>query len=80
VGSKANVTMCVYGLTEANAEQVLGAALILLDNALGEHDSVVKIADLDNRPLSTQPIRSASFFPLSDLPAYIDNLSNTGTT
>jgi hypothetical protein len=79
VGSKANVTMCVNGLTEANAEQVLGAALILLDNALGEHDSIVRIADLSNRPLSTNPVRSATFFPLSDLPAYIDRLGNNGS-
>lgn len=73
-GAKARVTLLVLGLNVESAEQLLGAALILLDNAVGEHDSVAKISELNNGPLPTKPVRSPTFFPLSELPDYLDNL------
>ena len=73
-GAQARVTLLVRGLTVQSAEKLLGAALVLLDNAVGEHDSVAKISELDNGPLPKKPVRSATFFPLSELPAYLDNL------
>jgi len=73
-GAQARVTLLVRGLTVDLAEQLLGAALILLDNAVGEHDSVAKISELNNGPLPSKPERSPTFFPLSELPAYLDSL------
>jgi hypothetical protein len=73
-GACARVTLLVRGLTLDSAETLLGAALVLLDNAVGEHDSVVKISELNNGPLSPKPVRSPRFFPLSELPAYLDRL------
>ena len=74
-GARARVRLLVSGLTLDSAETLLGAALVLLDNAVGEHDSVVKIADLDNGPLPTNPTKSQTFFPLSELPGYLDGLT-----
>jgi hypothetical protein len=73
-GSKARVTMCIRGLTLESAEAVLGASLVLLDNAVGEYDSVVKISELNNRPLTENPVKTGRFFPLSELPRYLDSL------
>ena len=72
--SKARVKLYVRGLTPESAQLLLGAALVLLDNAVGERDSVEKISDLDNAPLPPNPARSATFFPLAELPAYFDRL------
>jgi hypothetical protein len=73
-GAQARVTLLVRGLTLESAEELLGAALVLLDNAVGEHDAVVKISELGNGPLPCKPVRSATFFPLSELPGYLDSL------
>lgn len=73
-GSSAQVTIYVRGLTRESAESLLGASLVLLDNAVGEHDSVMKISDLNNAPLPECPVRTEFFFPLSELPAYLDRL------
>jgi hypothetical protein len=74
-GTQARVTLRVRGLTSDSAEALLGAALVLLDNAIGEHDSVVRISELNNGPLPAKPVRSETFFPLSELPGYLDRLS-----
>jgi len=73
-GARARVTLLVRGLTLDSAEELLGAALVLLDNAVGEHDAVVKISELNNGPLPKKPVRSGRFFPLSELPGYLDGL------
>jgi hypothetical protein len=73
-GARARVTLLVDGLTLDSAESLLGAALVLLDNAVGEHDSVVRISELSNGPLPVNPKRSEKLFPLSELPAYLDRL------
>jgi hypothetical protein len=78
-GANARVTLLVRGLTLESAERLLGAALVLLDNALGEHDSVVRISELNNGPLPAKPVKSERFFPLSELPAYLDRLSDART-
>ena len=74
-GTKARVTLLVNGLTPDSAEVLLRAALVLLDNAVGEHDAVVKISELNNGPLPMKPMRSETLFPLSELPAFLDRLS-----
>ena len=76
-GTRARVRLLVSGLTLDSAETLLGAALVLLDNAIGEHDSVVKIAELDNGPLPENPTKSPTFFPLSELPAFLDGLPDS---
>ena len=73
-GRNARVKLLIRGLTLESAETLLGAALILLDNAVGEYDSIMRISDLDNGPLPAKPRKSATFFPLSELPAYLDRL------
>jgi hypothetical protein len=79
-GTRARVTLLVRGLTVDSAEAFLGAALVLLDNAVGEHDSVMKISELNNGPLPAQLTRSETLFPLSELPGYLDRLDASGTT
>ena len=78
-GTRARVTLLVRGLTLDSAEELLGAVLVLLDNAVGEYDSVARISELNNGPLPKKPIRSATFFPLSELPRYLDSLSDERT-
>jgi hypothetical protein len=73
-GTRARVTLLVSGLTLDSAEALLGAALVLLDNAVGEHDAVVKISELNNGRLPAKPVRSGTFFPLAELPGYLDRL------
>ena len=75
-GSRAQVTVYVRGLTLESANPLLGASLVLLDNAVGEHDSVMRISELKNAPLPENPVRSEFFFPLSELPAYLDRLDD----
>jgi hypothetical protein len=68
------VTLWIRGL-DPQADQVLSrAALILLDNAVGEYDAVMKIKQLDCGPLQPNPRRTDSFFPLHELPRYLDHL------
>jgi len=47
----------------------------MLDNAVGEYDAVAKICQLTRGPLPSDPQRTAEFFPLADLPAYLDGIS-----
>ena len=51
------------------------AALILLDNAVGEYDAVMKIKHLDRGPLPENPQRREDFFPLKELPQFLDSVS-----
>jgi hypothetical protein len=74
VGVKADVTMCVRGLNSQNADPLLTAVLVLLDNAIGEYDAVTAIRELSNEPLVESPIASDDFFPMSRLPEYLDRL------
>lgn len=79
-GSQARVTLYIRGLTPASAERILGASLVLLDNAVGEHDSAMKILNLSNGPLQDSPKKSETFFPLAELPGYLDRLGGPQTT
>src|SRR5262245_13128506 len=76
-GTRARVTLLIRGLAPSSAEVLLGAALILLDNAVGEYDSVAKISDLNNGPLPASSVRSQTLFPLAELPAYLDGLDDS---
>jgi hypothetical protein len=66
--------LLIRGLNR-ESDKILGrAALILLDNAVGEYDSVMKIKQLDRGPLPPNPLRSNAIFPLSDLPRFLDTV------
>ncbi len=66
------VTLWIRGLDEQTLQVLGGAALVLLDNAIGEYDAVTKIVELKRGPLPSNPQETATFFPLSLLPAYLD--------
>lgn len=74
VGTQARVTLYVRGLTMDAAEPMVYATLVLLDNAVGEYDAVMKIIDLNTLPLSIPPTKSDTFFSLAELSAYLDRL------
>jgi hypothetical protein len=69
-----SVTLLIRGLTAANHEALGGGALILLNNAVGEYDSVTKIKELDRAPLPSNPQHQPNLFPLAELPGYLDQL------
>ncbi|MCA8996089.1 MAG: hypothetical protein KDA80_03870 [Planctomycetaceae bacterium] len=76
-GHRAKVKVLIRGLTEENSEQLLGASLILLDNAIGEEDSLTMLSHLSNGPLPDNPQRTDSCFPLAELPAWLDRLKES---
>jgi len=69
------VTLWIRGLDEETDQLLSGAALLLLDNAVGEYDAVTKISQLNRSPLPPSPKETATFFPLALLPAYFDALA-----
>ena len=72
-GGGAAVTLWIRGLDEQNDSALGGAALVLLDNAVGEYDAVIKISQLNRGALPSEPKETATFFPLALLPAYLDS-------
>jgi hypothetical protein len=74
-GGGVDLVLWVRGLTPERDRALSPAVLILLDNAVGEYDAVMKVRRLDRRPLPENPLRRPDFFPLSELPAYLDGLS-----
>ena len=66
-----SLTMYVAGLTEANYERRAGAAVLLLDNTLGEYDAGTMIDRLDAQPLPADP-QGRHLRRFSGLPAFID--------
>jgi hypothetical protein len=73
-GGGVRVTLWVRGLTRESDPVLSPAVLILLDNAVGEYDAVAKITQLDRGPLPENPVRRADFFPLAELPSYLDRV------
>jgi hypothetical protein len=71
---RVNVTFFVRGFTPDLVQIMCPAILILLDNAVGEYDAVMKIAELDLEPLPQKLVRTEDFFPLVDLPSYLDRI------
>ena len=67
-----DLVLHVRGATAENVDLITQASLILLDNAIGEYDSVKRIAGLDVAMLEGRPRKSESFFPLKDLPGFLD--------
>jgi hypothetical protein len=71
------VKLCVRGLTPQSDEALSPAAAILLDNAVGEHDAVMKIKQLDRGPLPPNPQKTDAFFPLAELPQFLDTIQTS---
>jgi hypothetical protein len=70
------LVLCVRGLTKDNDPVLTQAAVILLDNAVGEYDAVMKVKELGRDRLPDHPQRQENFFPLSELPGYLDRLGS----
>jgi hypothetical protein len=66
-GSRTNLEAHIRGLTEANARLLMGAAFILLDNALGEYVVATRVGAIDWLPLPEDPA-AAGLIPLAALP------------
>ncbi len=71
-GGAVSLVLHLRGDTVETEEVLSQAALILLDNAIGEYDSVMRVAEIDLALLEGKPKRSDRFFPLRDLPAFLD--------
>lgn len=78
VGWQANVVFNIDGLTKENKDDLIGATFVLIDNAIGEFDSMVRLGELHFQPLEDEPVQQENYFPLSDLPDYIDRLPDPG--
>ena len=74
LGGGVRVTLWVKGLSPETDEVLSPAAAILLDNAVGEYDAVMKIKQLDRGPLPLNPRRTDDFFPLVELPRFLDSV------
>src|SRR5262249_18461644 len=68
------VTLWIKGLTRENDGMLSRAALILLDNALGEYDAVTRIVELNRGPLPANPDTRPGLHPLSQLPELVDHI------
>lgn|SRR5262245_2238775 len=75
-GSAVDVTLHIRGLSPATDKTLAQGALVLLDNAVGEYDGAMKIAQLDREPLLANPVRTADYFPLAELPQYLDGMNH----
>src|SRR5262249_2034254 len=72
-GATMDLTLSIKGLTRENDDMLAGAAVLLLDHALGEYDSVTRVRSLERGPLPLNP-RHAGLVPLPKLPALGDAL------
>jgi hypothetical protein len=72
VGNGLSVTLWIKGLTKETDRMLSQAALILLDNALGEYDAVMHIVELNRGPLPKNPETRPGLHPLSQLPERVD--------
>jgi|SRR5262249_12253022 len=75
--SGVDVTLHIKGLGPATDRELGQAAILLLDNAVGEYDAVMKIARLGRAPLAAGPLRRPDYFPLAELPQYLDSLDQS---
>jgi hypothetical protein len=71
-----HLTLWIRGLTPETDPMLSRAALILLDNVIGEYDAVMKVRQLDRGPLPEHPEQQEGLFPLRELPALLDRLPN----
>jgi hypothetical protein len=72
-----NLTLWIGGLSPETEEVLTTAALILLDNAVGEYDAATKIKQIGTCPLPPEPCKTYDFFPLRELPGFLDHQQPT---
>jgi hypothetical protein len=68
------LVLCIRGLTQETDKMLSHAAVLMLDNAVGEYDAVMSVKELGRDRLPPNPQRQENFFPLSELPGYLDGL------
>ena len=68
------LTLLIRGLTEENEDEMADAAFLLLDNAVGEFDAATRICEVAVATLDEEPEESNDFFPLAELPDFIERL------
>jgi hypothetical protein len=71
-GKGVDIVLHIDGLGTPSNHVLEQAAFVLLDNAVGEYDAVMKIANLRCEPLLANSVRRVDYFPLSELPLYLD--------
>jgi hypothetical protein len=69
-GTRTDLETHIRGLTDANSRTQMGAAFILLDNALGEYAVATRIGQIDWLPLPDDP-EAAGLIPLVALPGAV---------
>ena len=74
--ARVSVVLHLRGVTLQSEAVLSQMALILMDNAIGEYDSVMKIADVEIALLEGTPKVSGSFFRLRNLPAFLDRFGD----
>lgn len=70
------LVLCVRGLTADNDPLLTQAAVLMLPSAADEYDAVMKVKELGRDRLPDNPQRQEDFFPLSELPEYLDRLGS----
>lgn len=76
-GEQVDVTLLIRGLKGPAKETLLGCALMLLDNAIGEYASATKIAELSYGSLPYEIAKSESRFPLIRLSEFLAGLERS---
>jgi hypothetical protein len=72
VGGRAEVVLHIRGATVETEQTLTHASLILMDNAVGEFDAATRILIRNIALLVEPPTATGQFFPLRDLPAFLD--------
>lgn len=67
------VTLFIRGLSDDNDETLSGAAVLLLDDLLGEYDAITKIAELKRSPLPSDAA-GLGLRPFAELRSVVDAL------
>lgn len=67
-----DIIVFASGITEGNYHQAANAALILLDNLLGEFDCVTKVRSYDFHALPADKEEAESLMPLLEIADYVD--------
>lgn len=67
--------LLIRGLTRATDDLLSRAAVILLDNALGEYDAVMRVDSLTHGPLPDEPEGVPGLVSFRRLPAVLDLLT-----
>jgi hypothetical protein len=76
-GSKVNITIFIPGYTTAAYKTYMAITFLLLDQALGEYDVEMRVANIEIKPASEAPVTA---HPLEALPKVVDSMLSTKRT